>query len=658
MAKSYFASESGSDGNPGTIDSPFRTIAKGISVLQAGDVLNLREGAYAEAVVVEDKHGSAGSNIVIRSFPGEHARLDGCVDQFRTAPNRDWKPASLVDADAHPDEFVSVAPITPDSKEDFVNRGAFLDREPYTRLISYSRLEDLRADNQTFDQLKLDDPRPGPEETDGAGKPRGFRRPWVYMGPGVFFDQGSGRVHIRLSHTANNIVGLADYDGPTDPGAVGLAISHKIRPTLVVRNSSFVRFEDLSLRFGGEHTVDIRRTLGVVFDHVRLRASTDGVFLGDGNTGTVFRHCEIDGGLPTWCFRSDLKDEYHFKVGEKVVTNGLGANTSGKLMHGHKDNTNLEIHHCEFVNAHDLYLFGHGLDFHHNWLHNLNDEAMFLDAVESDNVRIHHNVIARCLSAISFAGNLVGGQVAIYRNLIDLRRPTAGYRPRNPGETKVFRFGHLYKSNGVDGPLALFRNTCLVLGSGSAGQASYTHYRNADGPHARRSFNNIFIAVNPDSDSDQSITIVPPPSFPGPTDGNCYFRFGAAGKPLLRFLGYAFGNQNFRAGTFLGLAELKKSELFRQSMGQYPPGFEAHSIDVEPLFRLIAADGNPQETDDLRLQPKSPARKHGVDLPADLAAFDPGVSPSASRDIGCFPFGSTELEVGVDGRRQFPATKP
>jgi hypothetical protein len=50
MSTEYFVGTSGSDINPGTIDQPFRTIAKGVSVLQPGDVLNLRQGIYVEPV--------------------------------------------------------------------------------------------------------------------------------------------------------------------------------------------------------------------------------------------------------------------------------------------------------------------------------------------------------------------------------------------------------------------------------------------------------------------------------------------------------------------------------------------------------------------------------------------------------------------------------
>ena len=398
----------GSDANPGTFAKPFRTIATGISVLKAGDVLNLREGNYVESLKIKGIHGSETLPIVIRSHEGEHATIDGSVRQFRDANNDEWEPASLHDPAAHQDEFVSRSTFALDSSQDRVNRGAFLDREPYTRLITYSRIEDLRPENQTFDKLLLDDPRPGPEVTDTAGNGTGFKRPWVYMGPGLFFNRDTGRVHIRLSHTSNNIKGLADYRGEVDPRNVRLAISHKDRTTLVVESSSFVRFEKLSIRFGGEYTLRIQRTKSVVFDHMRLLAASHGVRLG-GNTDAVFRHCEIRGGLPSWYFRSDRKAEYHFKDGDTVVLNPLGKQTSRALLFGSPENTGTEIHNCEFLDAHDLYLFGQHVRFHHNWINNLNDEALFIDAVETNNAQLFQNVVTQCLSAISFAGGNVGG---------------------------------------------------------------------------------------------------------------------------------------------------------------------------------------------------------------------------------------------------------
>jgi parallel beta-helix repeat protein len=50
MAATYYVATSGSDSSSGTISQPFRTIAKGISVLVAGDTLYIRSGSYSESI--------------------------------------------------------------------------------------------------------------------------------------------------------------------------------------------------------------------------------------------------------------------------------------------------------------------------------------------------------------------------------------------------------------------------------------------------------------------------------------------------------------------------------------------------------------------------------------------------------------------------------
>jgi hypothetical protein len=232
----------------------------------------------------------------------------------------------------------------------------------------------------------------------------------------------------------------------------------------------------------------------------------------------------------------------------------------------------------------------------------------------------------------------------------------------------VFRFGNTFKSNetgGPDGPHDMFHNTFLV--AEQKGQAAYLHYRSAISSHLRRSFNNVFIAVNPSPDSDRPITFIPPPSFPGPTDGNVYHRFGANTAPAFRSLGYTFKGVEAEAANYKDLDKLQESDLFTQSQAQYPPGYEANSLLADPLFRKIAADGHFDALDDLRLRAQSPARSAGAALPADLQALDDAALASegdtalpvpAPRDIGCYRFGSGPLRVGVYGRRRFPNTGP
>jgi hypothetical protein len=168
--------------------------------LNPGDVLLLRGGTYVTTATVTGLKAPPGNPIVIRSFPGEHAVLDGAtIGEFRVVPNESWEPVG-------DGEFRSRTTFVRSENTDERARGSFLERVPrYTRLISYSRIQDLRADNQLFGELPPGSTLDGFEPLDHEP-----RRPWVYMGPGLFHagpagpdvlddDVGPGHIHIRLS---------------------------------------------------------------------------------------------------------------------------------------------------------------------------------------------------------------------------------------------------------------------------------------------------------------------------------------------------------------------------------------------------------------------------------------------------------------------------
>ena len=72
----FYVSPSGSDGSPGTLTEPFRTLKKGTSVLRAGDLLYLRAGTYQEWLRITSS-GTASQPIMVSGFPGETAVVDG-----------------------------------------------------------------------------------------------------------------------------------------------------------------------------------------------------------------------------------------------------------------------------------------------------------------------------------------------------------------------------------------------------------------------------------------------------------------------------------------------------------------------------------------------------------------------------------------------------
>ncbi len=73
----YFVATNGSDSNDGRSEArPFRTLRKVAGVVQPGDVVWVRGGTYSPDVIFS-RGGSADNPIVIESYPGECAILDG-----------------------------------------------------------------------------------------------------------------------------------------------------------------------------------------------------------------------------------------------------------------------------------------------------------------------------------------------------------------------------------------------------------------------------------------------------------------------------------------------------------------------------------------------------------------------------------------------------
>ena len=379
----YVVSPDGLATNDGTGESPWPLQQLAGMTLQPGDILLLRGGTYFETTEVTGWKGTTDNPIVVRSFPGEHAILDGAtLGEFRSVPNEAWVPLGN-------GEYRSQQKYLRSESSDDRARGSFHEREPYTRLISYSRIQDLRADNQLFGPLPNDGPDrdlQGFTPVDGQR-----RRPWVYMGPGLFHagpsgpdvlvdGPGPGHIHIRLSPTDNNVPGFEDYAGLSDPRQVPLAIWTAHEPTLRLEHCTSVHLVDLTVRHG-TRAVKLDDCTDVRLDHVSVFAGPHGVDFGERCHGCRLTHCVVEGGLPTWFFRSDRKDGYLFTANDTIHSNRLGETTLRSLLEGHPSCTNTTIRYCEFVNGHDLVLFGIALEFARNWIFNLNDDALFAETL-------------------------------------------------------------------------------------------------------------------------------------------------------------------------------------------------------------------------------------------------------------------------------------
>jgi len=607
---------------------------------------------------------------VISGAPSASVVIDGSVPEFRTVPNDLWEHVGGPDSG----EYRSTMP----SAETEPARGSFLSRRPYTRLITHQFLEDLQSENELAGPICPDNPLDGPPPRQPElGHPEvARRRPWMYLGPGLFHNPAAddNRIHVRLSPTHHYLAGFPDYDGETDPRKVPLAIWFEQRATVRIANCNSVTFSNVTVRHG-DTSVTIEDCEDVLLDHVDVDAGNDGIKLRGTCNRVTLTNVLVDGGLPPWYFRSDRKGEFHLASDATFQrAQAPGQNTMKSLLSGTPKCHDSVVRNCEFVNGHDLYTFGTGLRFSRNWIQNLDDDATVIDTEGSADLRIFENVVEQCQTVLSSGGEVPGAGTSVFRNLIDLRRPFAKSRPRVYEKTpcdetdatedrRTLDVGVLVKPDPPDGPLHFFHNTCVVRDNQV--HASFNHLSRW-GPSRRQVFNNIFVAVNSVADSDKPISFLPNVDVDLPassddaaTDGNCFFRTGQYHfEALLAVRNNASGGQ----ASFDTLEDYRgpptPSGHFIGSQTIYVPGFENSSIEADPQFRRFGpAHLVPAWQDDFRLWGEKPAGAAGVELQGPLATMD--TAPHLTHPaMGFLPLGAAPLTVGVDGRRVFPAPLP
>ena len=90
----YFVATNGSDSNPGTISQPFRTIAKGVSMLTPGKTLLVRSGTYAESLQNTIPGGTSWSSpVTVEAYPGDTVTIQPSSGAFTRIVLRGCKQA-------------------------------------------------------------------------------------------------------------------------------------------------------------------------------------------------------------------------------------------------------------------------------------------------------------------------------------------------------------------------------------------------------------------------------------------------------------------------------------------------------------------------------------------------------------------------------------
>jgi len=615
----------GRDENDGSEKAPWQTVNHALRQLTAGDTLYLREGIYYENVYCAVA-GRPDAPVTVRSYPGERAVIDGGIPDFFQSPATAWVPHQA----GAENEYRSARAYK--NIRDVVGRFG----DSMVGLQTYWHAEDLRAKNELWIR-----PSGG---SSGAVQP-------VYCGPGLWYDKQSGFIHVRLAHTHLNLDGVADYRGETDPRKLPLLIAPFASVPLTVDQAMHVRFQDLVIRGGGYNAVVLKFGVDVEFEHVTIFCGTYG--LRSRSTGPMrFVHSALYGMIPPWAWRTEnglytYEPRYYDPF---IPPPGLGARRNVARLPTHAvlvtegnfefdvfyypHNHDWEIAHSEFTDGHDgVYLSGSEIRFHHNWVDNIQDDAIYLSSPVpyfNGNVHIYQNLITRSLMAFGcHSRGGPDGHVYAYRNIADLRgavnisRPSAENPQGKRGSYHIFLV-HGRELLGIES-MYFYQNT--FVSPALSGGFLHRTWANTTERTSRWVLNNVCVYLNR----------LPRPNARGHNivvDGNLHW------CPL----------PDAKAGEDY-LNSVRDCEASQQAKQDYAAGWSAHSLAADPRF--VKFEPAEDAANDYRLNKDSPARSRGVNLPS--AWEDPLRPTDGSRpDIGALPVGSPPPKFGIKGRISFP----
>lgn len=616
--KAFFVDvKKGNDTAVGAEATPWRTVNHALKRLQPGDTLYLRGGIYHENVYCAVA-GRKDAPITIRGYPGERVIVDGGMPEFLDNPADAWVPFSQ----GAPGEYRSAKAYR--NVRDVV--GLFGDSN--IGLQTYWHTMDLRAANE----LWIDDP-----EKKIMVMP-------IYCGPGLYYDKQTGYIHCRLGHTHLDLLGSANYRGETDPRKLPLVIAPFRSVPLVVDQAMHVRFQDFVVRGGGFNAVVLQQGTSVEFDGVTIFAGSYG--LRSRGTGPLrIVHSAIHGMMAPWCFRDENSlftynatyydpfvpppkptNERHIArlpTHAVLVTEGSYEFEIFYYPHNH----DWEIAHSEFTDGHDgVYLSGSRIRFHHNRVDRMQDDGIYLSAPSpyfNKDIQIYQNHLSRIFT--TFACNTLGGpggNVYIYRNIVDQREGVPFGRPTPTNPKGNISAGHIFLTHGGNPrsieAIHFYQNTFLtpMYNAGYAGRTWTSTVEDVP----RRIFNNLCIYLN--RYPDQLLQLLPHhQTHDLQVDGNLHWCPVPEAKAPADFLD--------------AIRKCKGSEMSKKT---YPPGWAANDLIADPklvIFGLAPTVGN-----DYRLQPTSPAVGKGIVLPKD---FPDPLRPSDGKrpDIGAIPLGGT-----------------
>lgn len=575
-ATKRYVAPTGDDRADGSLARPWRTLARALPALGAGEMLVLRGGNYRERNLRVQVRSTAAAPTVIASMPGEVAVLDAAFAEFEQSPAAQWTVH-----DAARGVFRS-ALAYPSLERAY---GRLPDRDGGHALVPYAEYAALAADREDYDD----------------------QQPY-HAGPGVHWSAADGHVYVRLARSRYQLrMGYAVPPVPL-PTAVPLRIVGN-QPLLTIGAfSAHLVLERLVLR-GGAIAVEIETDCrGIRLQDCQIEAGRYGVLARGDSSDLTFTGLTVDGHFPPWVARSDVK----MPSGRAPARYLQG---SALQLEGRVDR--VAIARSRFVQLFDA-IDTNGtpthLAIHDNEFTTIRDDV-FEMATAGYEIDFHHNRAEVVAAAVSWTGSnapprAYAGRKFVRANLIDTttrqlygrddpagQLPAAWRGPGNDGMATGRAFGS-HDAESLDGPdpWKVYHNT--ILGAVDVdGEGLGIGYRFAahDAAVPHEVLNNVLIG-----EADHWLCSHARPADGSQVfDGNVWFRPTATPTtPLLRAID---GSGNGR--DFGGLATFRASPLWSATQAYYAPGWEALGVESDPGL------------DDLRQpDPLGPAASPGVDL--------------------------------------------
>ncbi|MCC6445774.1 MAG: right-handed parallel beta-helix repeat-containing protein [Armatimonadetes bacterium] len=402
-------STTGSDADPGTLARPLRTIRKALSLAMPGTTVFVRRGVHYEGDLRFPRSGQPGLPIVLRSFPGESAVLDG-ADPPLMAPGA-WEEAGER-LYTHPFAGRCYNMTLQNRKTGAV-----------TRLLPLKTVEEVR-------RRRVDFP-------DGEFANRGIEGAFACDGTAVW----------------------AALPGPVEVYTVRIARATK---GIILENRRHILVDGLEIRSFGKNDYSCGAFLSdasdIAFRNCRFRYCDTGVWVkGDSHRVTV-EDCGFVDGVTDWSFDM-LKTgacPASFETGAVYVDakfSGRGLVVRRNTIRGLFDGSHLVPWTVDTARPNEI-------DFYRNRVLDCADDFIEVDGF-ARNVRVFENYMRRSLSGISIAQALDGPTFVLYNVLADCGLVPAVSREGYPGYP--FKTNGGYGMETGSGPVFFYHNTAYTL---------------------------------------------------------------------------------------------------------------------------------------------------------------------------------------------------